>query len=127
MSGWLLIVAGVGALGWPLGIASWLLARRWARDCRECRILIAVKGKVKLDAPLVEVLAWNRALPRRERARGGIIFSHNGVSFGLARPKVMANAGVVKAETKTRTVKEPPAGGIGPAGNSRRQAEKVAG
>ena len=94
-----------GVAGVTLGVAGWLLARRWARDCAECRILIAVKGKVKLDAPLVEVLAWNRALPHRERARGGIIFQHNGVAFGLARPKVMANTGVEKAQAKTSTVK----------------------
>jgi hypothetical protein len=100
-------LALLGLAGWPVGVGGWLLARRWARDCAQCRILIAVKGRVKLDVPLVEVLAWNRALPHRERARGGIIFAHNGVQFGLARPKVMANAGVTEAKTRTRTVETP--------------------
>jgi hypothetical protein len=109
MSYYLWPVVALGLLGWPLGISGWLLARRWDRDCSQCRILIAIKGKVKMDTPLVELLAWNRSLPLRERARGGVIFTHNGVSFALARPKVMANAGVVKADTKTRTVNTPEA------------------
>jgi hypothetical protein len=90
------------ALGIMFGAAAWLLARRWARDCQECRIIIGRKGKVVLDAPLTEWLAWNRALPKRERSRGGIIFHANGIQVALARPKIPA-AG--SATTETRTIK----------------------
>jgi hypothetical protein len=101
-----LVLAIVAALGVTFGAAAWLLARRWARDCRECRIIIGRKGKVVLDAPLTEWLAWNRALPTRERSRGGIIFHDRGIQVALARPKIPA-AG--SATQETRTIKTPPA------------------
>lgn len=93
------IFALAGLLGWPLGIGGWLLARRWQRDCEKCRIIIARKGRVILDASLVEWLAWNKALPKREQSRGGMIFHGNGISVALARPKI----GAAAATTKTRT------------------------
>lgn len=94
-----------GALGSLLGVAGWRLARRWARDCAACRIIIARKGKVVLDAPLTEWLSWNRALPTREQSRGGIVFMANGVQVALARPKI----GAPVASVETRKVKDAPA------------------
>jgi hypothetical protein len=94
-----------GALGVLLGVAGWMLARRWARDCAACHIIIARKGKVVLNAPLTEWLAWNRALPKRDRGRGGTIFMANGVQVALARPKI----GAASATVETRKVKNAPA------------------
>ncbi len=93
----------VGVLGILLGASGWLLARRWASDCAKCRIIIARKGRVALDASLVEWLSWNRALPARERDRGGIIFHANGIQVALARPKI----GAPVSESKTRKVATP--------------------
>lgn len=92
----------IGAAGLALGIAGFALSRRWAHECRTCRIIIARKGRVVLDAPLVEWIAWNRALPRRERSRGGVIFSDRGIQVALARPKIGAPA----ATSSTRVVKD---------------------
>lgn len=78
----------VGALGLAAAANFYWLAHRWARDCAKCRILIARKGRVVLDASLVEWLSWNRALPHREQSRGGIIFHANGIQVALARPKI---------------------------------------
>lgn len=94
----------IGTLGVLFGLACYRIARMWQRDCREARIIIAVKNRVQLDAPLVEWLAWNKALPKRERGRGGIIFQHSGVRVALARPKVMAHTGVEKVSSTSRTV-----------------------
>jgi hypothetical protein len=98
-------LAAFGLAGWVVGVSGWMLARRWARDCRKCRIIIARKGRVVLDASLVEWLAWNKALPKREQSRGGIIFHANGIQVALARPKIGAPA----ASAKTRVVKDAPA------------------
>ena len=98
-------VAAIGLAGWPIGISGYMLARRWARDCQKCRIIIAVKGRVQLDASLVEWLSWNKALPKREQGRGGVIFQHSHVRVALARPKIGAPA----ATTTTRKVKTEPA------------------
>lgn len=106
-----LVLAGVTLLALVLAANCYWLARRWSHDCAECRIIIARKGRVQLDAPLVEWLAWNRALPRRERDRGGIIFQANGIQVALARPKI----GAVAATTETRKVKDP--GGPAPGRN----------
>jgi hypothetical protein len=98
-----LVAFAAAGLGLLFGVSAWLLARRWARDCSTCRIIIARKGRVQLDAPLTEWLAWNRALPKRERSRGGIIFQANGIQVALARPKI----GVASATTEHRKTKDP--------------------
>lgn len=90
-----------GLVGLAIGVSGIRLARQWARDCTKCRIIIARKGKVVLDASLVEWLSWNKSLPKREQARGGVIFAANGVQVALARPKI----GAPSAKTETRTVK----------------------
>lgn len=98
-----IILAVVAVLAVAFGVNCYLLARRWSKDCAQCRILIARKGKVVLDASLVEWIAWNRALPKRERGRGGTIFAANGIQVALARPKI----GAASATTETRKVKDP--------------------
>lgn len=100
-----LVAYVVGIVGLAIGVGGWRLAHRWAKDCRECRIIIAEKSRVVLDASLVEWLSWNRALPHRERSRGGIIFRARGISVALARPKL----GAAATSQKTRTVKTPAA------------------
>ncbi len=84
-----------GLVGLLVGYAGWRLARQWQRDCQEARILIAVKGRVRLDAPLVEWLAWNKALPKREQGRGGIIFQHNGVRVATTDLSTTSGVGFV--------------------------------
>ena len=98
------VLAVVAALSFGLAVNCYLLARRWARDCAKCRILIARKGKVVLDAPLTEWLAWNRALPRRERARGGVVFMDRGIQVALARPTI----GPAGAKTESIREAKPP-------------------
>lgn len=95
-----LIALIVGAVGLGVGLLGFRTARTWRRDCRQCRIIIARKSRVVLDAPLTEWLAWNKALPNREQSRGGIIFRESGISVALARPKI----GAAAAKTKTRIV-----------------------
>jgi hypothetical protein len=98
-----LVSFSVGIVGLLFGITGVRLARQWSRDCTKCRIIIAKKGRVVLDASLVEWLSWNKALPHREQARGGIIFHASGISVALARPKI----GAPSATAKTQTVKSP--------------------
>lgn len=86
----------VGALGLAFGANCYWIAHRWARDCKACHIIIARKGRVALNAPLTEWLAWNRALPYRDRGKGGIIFHANGIQVALARPKFGPDASTQK-------------------------------
>lgn len=105
MTGLELVLLAAAVLASAFAANCYLLARRWARDCAQCRIIIARKGRVVLDAPLTEWLAWNRALPRRERARGGVIFHDRGIQVALARPKI----GAASAKSETKTVPTDPA------------------
>jgi len=79
-----------GVVGVLFGLTGMRLARQWTRDCKRCRILIARKGKVVIDAPLAEWLQWEKNMPQREEARGGVIFSAYGVAVAIARPKAPA-------------------------------------
>lgn len=97
-----------GVVGLLVGANGYWLARRWYRDCSRCRILIARKGRVVLDASLVEWLSWNKALPHREQSRGGIIFHANGIQVALARPKIGPAASTQKT-TKGGKPDAPPA------------------
>lgn len=94
-----LVAFTAAALGIAFGAAAWHLARTWAKDCQECRIIIARKGRVVLDAPLTEWLAWNKALPKRERSRGGVIFHDRGIQVALGRPKIGAPSAKVEQKT----------------------------
>ena len=98
-----LVAFSVGALGLLFGASAWILARRWSQECQLTRIVIARKGRVALDAPLTEWIAWRRALPKRERAKGTIVFSANGVQVALARPTI----GPAATSQKTTQHKDP--------------------
>ena len=98
-----LVSYGVGALGILFGASAWVLARRWAQECQLTRIVIARKGRVALDAPLTEWIAWRKALPKRERSKGTVVFSANGVQVALARPTI----GPAATTQKTRQHKDP--------------------
>jgi hypothetical protein len=97
-----ILLAVVAVVGFAFGVNGWLLARRWQTDCSKCRIIIGRKGKVVLDAPLTEWLSWNKALPKREQSRGGIVFNANGIQVALARPKI----GPPTATTEHRKVSD---------------------
>lgn len=60
---------------------------RWARQCQQARIAIAFKGRVQLQAPLVEWLGWANLLAADEGSRGRVIYRANKVSVAILRPR----------------------------------------
>ena len=90
----------IAALGAGFGLYGIRLSRQWVRACKQCHIIIAIKGRVALNANLIEWLAWDKAMPAREGGKGGVIFRHSNVSVALARPKY----GPAATSQKTRVV-----------------------
>jgi hypothetical protein len=78
-------LAGFGVLGILFGAFSFARFRLWVRECRKQRIMLAEKGKVKLDVPLTEWLAWGKQL-RDDEAKGRVVAHFRGVSLAVARP-----------------------------------------
>lgn len=87
LHGALLALAALGLVAIPVAVFSFLRFRLWVRECRRQRVLVAEKGKVKLQAPLSDFLTWGRML-KADEASGRVIFHMRGISIAIARPDV---------------------------------------
>ena len=77
----------VGAVGLLFGTYCYMGYRRLAHQCQQARIAIAYKGKVKIHAPLMEVLLWYRVMLKDKQHPGGRVIYHvGGTRIALTRP-----------------------------------------
>lgn len=93
-----LVAVVFGLVGVVFGVSCYLNTRKWARLCKRSRIVIAYNRRVKLNATLLEFIDWISSLD--EGARGREIFRGNKVSVSILKQDT------VRAETKTKTVRE---------------------
>lgn len=117
------IAIGCAALGWAAAAWSYYQLQRWARDCK-MRIAISYKGKVKIDAPLVEWMLWGRQAAKDRAARkvgpAKMLFHGGGTSVAIVQPP--------KASTvqKMRHTRENTQGGSSDAsGRRQRQSRRT--
>lgn len=78
-----LVAGGAGLL---YGLRQHRELRKWARMCNNARITIAVKRKVRLNAPITEWITWANQIDQDESTTGRVIFVHREVSIALLRP-----------------------------------------
>lgn len=81
----------VGVLGLLFGANCYYHLWRWARDCQYARIAISFKGKVALDAPLVEWLLWSRKVRKdigrdRRRSKGRVVYRQRETAVAVTAP-----------------------------------------
>ena len=69
----LVIGCVIGLAGFTYGYLCWREARKWAVGCRDTKIAIAYKNKVKMSPSLEEMLVWGR-----KAAKGGTVFYGQG-------------------------------------------------
>ena len=79
-----------GMLGVALATRNYYKLWQWARECQHARITLAYKGKVKLDAPLVEWMLWCRLLEKDKTSRGRTVYTYGGTQVAIIRKSYMA-------------------------------------
>lgn len=79
-----------GAYNWRL----WKELKTWAEWARYGRIALSYKGKVQLQAPLTEFVAWAHALKADEHSKGRVIWKQGPAAC------VIAKAAVPKTESR---------------------------
>jgi len=76
----------LGAAGLAFGLRCYVELYKWARQCQGARIAIARKGKVRLQAPLLEWLLWTNKLNDDEASSGRVIYRDGNTSVAILKP-----------------------------------------
>lgn len=91
-----------GMVGCTFGLFCALRLYQWERQLRGARIAIAYKGKVKLNAPLIEWIGWINALDKDEKSTGRAIYKANATTVAILK-----RLPPVKAKSVTRKEDDP--------------------
>lgn len=74
-----------GVLGVAYAVTLYYELWKWARECQHSRILLTYKGKVKLNAPLVEWLLWIRQLDKDKDNNGRVVYTYGGTAVAIVK------------------------------------------
>lgn len=80
-----IISIAFGVIGVVYGLRCYRELWKWARQCQHARIAIAYKGRVKLQAPLVEWLLWCNMLDKDKDSNGRVVYSMGGTSIAITK------------------------------------------
>lgn len=58
---------------------------KWAKQCQNARIAIAYKGRVKINAPILEWLLWTNLMDRDKDAKGRQMYGMGGTNIALIK------------------------------------------
>lgn len=94
----------IGVVGVSFGLACGYRLFQWERQLRGARIAIAYKGRVKMDAPLIDWFKWCNSLDRDKRTSGHTIYKMNATTVAILkrRPPVKAKTITRKGESNGR-------------------------
>lgn len=80
------VVGGLlAAFGVVFGFSCYYQLWKFARQCQQVRIAVAQKGRVKLNAPVLEWLLWSNMLDQDKDSNGRMIVNLNGVSVSIIK------------------------------------------
>lgn len=96
------VIFGVCGLGF--GLRCYWELRKWAKQCKEARIVVAYNRRVKMNAPLIEWLQWCNMLDKDESTTGRVVYMNGKTSIAIVRPK--KNAPDYNIERAARIQKE---------------------
>lgn len=81
-----IVVGGLlGLLGLAYGFTCYYKLWQFARQCQLARIVVAQKGRVRLNAPILEWLLWCNMLDRDKDANGRMLLNLNGMSVSIVK------------------------------------------
>lgn len=92
----------LGLIGLSFGLLCALRLYRWERQLRGGRIAIAYKGKVKLNAPLIDWFNWINSLDRDRNATGHTIYKLGSTTVAILKrlPPPKAKSTVRKEDSQ---------------------------
>ena len=74
-----------GVLGVAYSITCYYELWKWARECQHSRIVLTYKGKVKINAPIVEWLLWIRQLDKDKDNNGRVMYTYGGTQVAIIK------------------------------------------
>lgn len=74
-----------GVLGTAYGITCYYKLWQWARQCQQARIVVAFKGRVTLNAPLLEWLLWCNMLDKDDSTNGRVVYRNASTSVAIIK------------------------------------------
>lgn len=75
----------VGVAGVAYGITCWVELRRWAHLIKYGRLVVAYKGKVRLNAPLQEWALWCRQAGKDDATNGRVVYQLGGTRIAILK------------------------------------------
>ena len=83
---WFGVAGGIiGVLGFAWGVRFYWELRKWAHLIKYARIVVAYKGKVKLNAPLEEWALWCKMAERDKSSNGRVVYQVGGTRVAILR------------------------------------------
>lgn len=80
-----IIALTFGVLGVLFGARCYLELYRWASQIKTARIVVARKGRVKMNVPLIDWLMWCNSLTGEE-ANGRVVYLDSGTRIAILKP-----------------------------------------
>lgn len=80
-----IICVAIGVLGITYGIRCYYELWKWSSICKNVRIAIAYKNKVKIDAPLLEWILWTNLLDKDKDSKGRVVYMQGATRVALVK------------------------------------------
>ncbi len=104
-----------GVFGIAYAVKMYYELWKWARQCQYARIVIAYKGKVRLNAPIQEWMLWTNLLDKDKDSNGRMIYTMGGTSVAIVKRSFVAEGPLREFAawlfSRRRKVATPPASG----------------
>jgi hypothetical protein len=80
----------LAVLGVAWAITMYYKLWQWARQCQHARIVVAWKGKVQLNAPILEWMLWANLLDQDKDANGRVVYMNGGTRVAIIKRSFVA-------------------------------------
>lgn len=82
---YIVVGSALAIIGISYGFLCYYKLWKFARQCQQARIVVAQKGRVRLNAPLLEWLLWCNMLDQDKDANGRMILNLSGMSVSIIK------------------------------------------
>lgn len=104
----------VGVFGVAYGVRFYWELRKWAYLIKYARIVVAYKGKVKLNAPLQEWALWCKMAEEDKSANGRVVYQMGGTRVAILRKSFVPDTPLKRLVTAFRKMRRPAGPAAGP-------------
>lgn len=93
----LIIIFALGVIAFVLGLRLYY----WEKQLQGARIVIAYKGRTKMNPRLIDWLLWSKQLDSDHRVNGQVVYRNGGTTIAIVKVPLRTHG-----KTTTTTVKE---------------------